>query len=1158
MINHSDAIGFADGRAVIASPDEEARLREFVNLKLASRGYPIVGEAGDYPFLNLGRSLLAKFQEQSRLLAEHLCPADAAINAFLRDYLGVIADDEFADSNLIPRDALVLERHGIGRMLSLPADADRFESSILSSYRVDQGVCHNPLHDRRTTKGVFHVTEGGLPIPADKKSVPKRVFARLLKHALNPPTDIMQLPFTATSPQPAHVFVSLLLRPVICPAVPGFTEEKSMEVRFFAPGNLVSNLDFVESIFGNAGDPYLPENDSRLDIEHWSGHTGCVILAPHLIELTKKELGLPAKTDATPRQIRDGMYWTQEDEKYNDGTAFKLTVRDKRGVVVTLIADSYFGYCKKEVKTQISYACNLAGNSEEEHAGGAIAFPSFDLGQEFALSDFRPDVDHTFEEVAEKYSSLMEFDDRGFGIDKTYPDIYYVPQNVRINLNEQFVTWHGEKGTQRLELEPGITYVLPSGYKVEMAKLSAGEHWRLIGTAAEGTFCHKPCTVSGGGKSEISKSLLDAMIDGPVYVQDLKADLDHAWEIINRDFGDRYREPSDPGKPSRPVLSPDRSLGSVVKLLTPNSEYTDSYNEFLSTIPGTVRDLVLIIKRFYKTSWDENWRERFTVDWIDGRPGKELIYRRNRLVTQYLRVGFGEDGTWRTFSLRNDFAPAKKVQTEDDISVSVVVPSSYVSHLFRNITKPCLKFIKNCEYRLFQRPDDAIIRGYDKKTERDFSQSGLFFSNYEPLDRPTAEAMVRDTIGFEQFTTPMRERLSSFCKAPTPDYVISNHQPRIVDGKPTKNPRYLQNRPDLEDPRSVYLANVGARLYRRIPADHFVPFPVNSVLPGRRNNPADPEAGIRALAVYNPIHYQELPELFMEFIASLTGKSPSTTGAGSEGALTKGPFNALLPIHDLNAALVSYVLTGDHGFSTAAGYIGRKYEVAHDISLLVPEVWARMFIQERDPQYLIQQGYLAKVDDFEHNGKKVLASRLGYRITKDFVATFFGRMFSAPDRVFTEEMLEPERQSMEDYVDGIQNIVETQRRVAQLYFEDGSVELACPPLRALLHIMVHGEFDGLTAESPQLRELFDHEAMLESDWYNARLAAAARVRSKLWQRHIDYLQAFLEKPMYQGELERLGVNERLEFAKQKLASIADHPIRKGTLGVDPSLVESDS
>ncbi len=56
-------------------------------------------------------------------------------------------------------------------MLSLPPDQDEFKSSILSSYRVNQGVCHNPASDRRTTKGVFHVTEDGLPIPADKHHI---------------------------------------------------------------------------------------------------------------------------------------------------------------------------------------------------------------------------------------------------------------------------------------------------------------------------------------------------------------------------------------------------------------------------------------------------------------------------------------------------------------------------------------------------------------------------------------------------------------------------------------------------------------------------------------------------------------------------------------------------------------------------------------------------------------------------------------------------------------------------------------------------------------------------------------------------------------------------------------------------------------------------
>ncbi|MEY4570184.1 MAG: hypothetical protein RLZZ398_1623, partial [Verrucomicrobiota bacterium] len=448
MPNLKDKIGFTDNGPAIASPTEENRLREFVNLKLAARGYPIVGDEADYPFLDLGRSLIASFQENMRLLSDHLCPADASIDAFLRDYLGSdIVAEVFPDAvHLLPSAPLIMERHGIARMLSLPPDQDEFKSSILSSYRVHQGVCHNPASDRRTTEGVFHVAEGGLPVPADKKSVPKAVFARLLKNALTPPPEIMTLPFTGTSQEPAKVFVSLLLRPVVAPEVPGLSPEKSMETRFFAPGNLVSNLDFVESIFGNAGDPFLPDNDARLDAEHWSGHTGCVILAPHLVALKKIDLGLPNIADATERQQREGMCWSSPDELYNDGGAFKITCRDKRGIIVTIIADNYYGYCKKEVKTQLSYAANLFGNAEEEHAGGAIAFPSFDLGEDFSLSDYSRPVDHKFSGFTSRYGEIFHLQPEGYGIDKQFADILYVPEDVHIDLHSQSVTWTNESG----------------------------------------------------------------------------------------------------------------------------------------------------------------------------------------------------------------------------------------------------------------------------------------------------------------------------------------------------------------------------------------------------------------------------------------------------------------------------------------------------------------------------------------------------------------------------------------------------------------------------------------------------------------------------------------------------------------------------------------
>jgi hypothetical protein len=436
----------------------------------------------------------------------------------------------------------VLDQYGVSRALSLPPDKDEFVSDIVSSYRVKQGVLHNPKSDRRTTQGIFHVTEGGLPIPDDKSAVPVEVFGNMLRLALCPPREQMRLPFTSAQENQAETWVSLLLRPLVCPAVPGFTRHKTMEVRFFAPGSLVGNLDFVESIFGNAGDPFLPENDAGLDVEHWSGHTGCVFVVPHMVKVTKKEVGLPHWDAATERQRRDGMCWKEEGELYNNGGAFKLTCRDERGVIVTIIADNYFGYCKKEVKTQISYAANLFGTCEEEHAGGALVFPSHDLGEEFHGYLHAPRMGYSFSEVLEQYGEVMELQPEGHAIDKTFPNIVYVPEDVHFDLKAQTVSWKSDSGTNSIKLLQDKVYVRPSGYKVRMEKPEGGRAWRLVGTLAEGTLCHKPCTVSGGGKSEISKPITDAIIQGPVFVSDFAKDFDLVAELINRNYSDRFSE----------------------------------------------------------------------------------------------------------------------------------------------------------------------------------------------------------------------------------------------------------------------------------------------------------------------------------------------------------------------------------------------------------------------------------------------------------------------------------------------------------------------------------------------------------------------------------------------------------------------------------------
>ena len=290
-----------------------------------------------------------------------------------------------------------------------------------------------------------------------------------------------------------------------------------------------------------------------------------------------------------------------------------------------------------------------------------------------------------------------------------------------------------------------------------------------------------------------------------------------------------------------------------------------------------------------------------------------------------------------------------------------------------------------------------------------------FFSNYEPLTprKPRAN-WSRTAIGFYQFTEPMQALIRTwpptggaglFCLLR--QSAAGGRQAEQEPALPSKAPRPRQSA------AKRYLAEMAARLRRRVPPGQPLHTPVTAVLPGRRNNPPEPASA--RWRFYNPIHYFELPELFMEFICSMTGKSPSTTGAGSEGALTKGPFNALPPIIDLNNALVSFILTGHHGFVTAAGYVGPKVRVDHDVSLLVPEVWCRMSPEERDPQFLIANGYLEKCADFEHAGKKVLASRLGWRINARFVHAFFGRVFNHPHAVFTDEMLSPELQGMDDF-----------------------------------------------------------------------------------------------------------------------------------------------
>ena len=1134
---------------------KDAATASAIALRLELLGIPALAQADQSETDSLMSPILARQRELSRRLAHRPCAADQRIQNFLDSYL-----EGAAETPQLPRSTFVLDQPGLARALSLPSDSTSFVSDYVESYKVLGGVLHNPRNDRRTTAGVFHVAEGGLPIPDDKIAVDRDVFARLLAHAVDAPDDLLTLPWASTRAEPARCFVSLLLRPVVVPEVPGFSAERSMEIRFIAPGGLVSNLDFVEGIFGNGGDPYLPENDASLAPESWTGHTGCVILAPHLTKLTKKGLGLPSWEEATERQRRDGQCWKDENELYNGGKAFKCVARDERGVIVTVIADNYFGYCKKEVKTQIGYSANLFGCVEEEHAGGAVAYPRYNLGQEF--TDVHTPEGLTLEHVVERNPGRFDVREDGSAAVVEDPTVVLVPGGARYSMRSQTVAWtRPDGGESSIPLLVGNVYVAPGGYRVH-AKHREGDatQWHLVGTAPWSTQAHKPATVSGGGKSEISKSLLDAFVFGEAYVGDVDEDFDAVQRILDGDYADRFVDPANKSDHHRSILSERRSLGSVIKLLTPSSMYTDEYNAFLESIPDHIKELIFTVKRFYQPSWGKDWRSHFSVGIINGRKGNSLRLDGEVIKVNMLRVGFENDGSWRLLSLRPDFSPAAKVQTEDDITASVVAPGGLESTPDSELSR---KFVANCESLLFQRPDDAIVRGYDKQTESDMSapDADLFISNFQPLTPDDARAMAADAPGLSRFTEPMQSLVNRAAKLPKAEnpseeaYWVSTANPRLVNGAPTKNPRYLQVRPDIANPKDVALADLTDHLFRDVPLDKPLRHSVDVVAAGRRNNP--PEEGVPPLCAYNPLHYMELPELFMEFISSMTGKSPSTTGAGSEGALTKAPFNALPAIYDLNAALLSYALSGYDGWLSSAGYIGPKVKVAHDISLLIPEIFSRMSVEERNARNLVKRGFLEKIEDFEYEGRTIHASRLGYRMNRAFASTFFGRIFLHPDVVFTEEMLRPELQDEAIFADSVDVIVTTHKVVAEHYRADGSLEWAVPPLRALLEIMIDGvSREGWNLASPEFRAQFERENILNSAWYSERLDAKAARDARQAQEAIEALSRFYKGENNEEVIERLGLDERLAAARAWLEEVTSQAYRDhlvGSLGLQPSL-----
>ena len=104
--------------------------------------------------------------------------------------------------------------------------------------------------------------------------------------------------------------------------------------------------------------------------------------------------------------------------------------------------------------------------------------------------------------------------------------------------------------------------------------------------------------------------------------------------------------------------------------------------------------------------------------------------------------------------------------------------------------------------------------------------------------------------------------------------------------------------------------------------------------------------------------------------------------------------------------------------------------------------------------------------------------------------------------------------------------------------------------------MATGKYNGKTVDAPEIRNMFNRDDLLASDWYKKRLTVKQERDVILWSGHVRYLETFLKLQSHQDVSETLDIEARLEAAKDKLQQVGSSDYLTqlvGTLGADPMM-----
>jgi hypothetical protein len=153
------------------------KIKQYINLKLASIGCKVEASKETEGFLEVAKPLLNNYREKARLLSNHFSPSGKRIHDFLDDYLKEVRTTQ---NIKLPQHTFILDRHGLGRVLSLPSETDFFETSIIKPTEPLREYLNNPKEDRGRQKVYFMFVRVDYPSVTTKRRFRNSRFATCL------------------------------------------------------------------------------------------------------------------------------------------------------------------------------------------------------------------------------------------------------------------------------------------------------------------------------------------------------------------------------------------------------------------------------------------------------------------------------------------------------------------------------------------------------------------------------------------------------------------------------------------------------------------------------------------------------------------------------------------------------------------------------------------------------------------------------------------------------------------------------------------------------------------------------------------------------------------------------------------------------------------